>query len=381
MTYQVRVDLAGTTPPTWRRLEVASDVFLDDLHEIIQIAFGWTDSHLHRFGCGPAYYSDDTEYYLMDFEVDSGEIGIPEQQVRLDEVLADIGDRMFYCYDFGDNWQLVLRLEAVEPQASSARNVVCTHGDRDGPAEDCGGVGAYELIEAFKDPTIGDPETEIEYRQALGEIDPYSYPTTPFDIAKINKALCDFARHVDIGQLPGPLADLLGAVRTTPQRRLLRRMMGVAMQESVLIDLDAATTAVRPYAWLIDRVGDDGMKLTTAGYLPRSTSRPRSPNSTSPTPGSAWATASNSRSPSTASAGIRTANGPAAKAPWAPHGDRAGQGRRSDPWALWFQLAERMPLTSKDRAKSRLGFSSSSRSRPARTTPTGASPTCSTRGE
>ena len=92
MTYQVRVDLAGTTPPTWRRLEVASDVFLDDLHEIIQIAFGWTDSHLHRFGCGPAYYSDDTEYYLMDFEVDGGEMGIPEQQVRLDEVLADIGD-------------------------------------------------------------------------------------------------------------------------------------------------------------------------------------------------------------------------------------------------------------------------------------------------
>jgi hypothetical protein len=187
MTYQVRIDLAGTTPPAWRRLEVASDVFLNDVHEIIQIAFGWTDSHLHRFGCGPAYYSDDTEHYLMDFEVDSGEMGIPEPQVRLDEVLVDIGDRMFYCYDFGDNWQLVLRLEAVEPQAPSARNVVCTHGDRDGPAEDCGGIGAYELIEALKDPTNGDPETEIEYRQVLGDIDPYSYPTTPFDIAKLTK--------------------------------------------------------------------------------------------------------------------------------------------------------------------------------------------------
>ncbi len=31
-----------------------------DVHEIIQTAFGWADSHLHRFGCGPAYYSDDT---------------------------------------------------------------------------------------------------------------------------------------------------------------------------------------------------------------------------------------------------------------------------------------------------------------------------------
>jgi Plasmid pRiA4b ORF-3-like protein len=73
MKYHVRVDLAGTTPPVWRQLELPSDVFLDDVHEIIQIAFGWTDSHLHRFGCGSAYYSADTEYYLMPFEVDGGE--------------------------------------------------------------------------------------------------------------------------------------------------------------------------------------------------------------------------------------------------------------------------------------------------------------------
>lgn len=68
------------------------------------MAFGWTDRQLHRFGCGPAYYSDDTEYYVIDFEVDDGESGLPEQQVRLNEVqLVDIGDRMFYCYDFGDD--------------------------------------------------------------------------------------------------------------------------------------------------------------------------------------------------------------------------------------------------------------------------------------
>ncbi|MGP0079841.1 plasmid pRiA4b ORF-3 family protein [Mycobacterium sp.] len=356
MTYQVRVDLAGTTPPTWRRLEVASDVFLDDLHEIIQIAFGWTDSHLHRFGCGPAYYSDDTEYYLMDFEVDSGEMGIPEQQVRLDEVLADIGDRMFYCYDFGDDWQLVLRLEAVEPQASSARNVVCTHGDRDGPAEDCGGVGAYELIEAFKDPTIGDPETEIEYRQVLGDIDPYSYPTTPFDIAKINKALCDFDRHVDIGQLPGPLADLLGAVRTTSQRRLLRRMMGVAMQEPVLIDLDAATTAVRPYAWLIDRVGDDGIKLTTAGYLPPVHVEAAF---TELDLADAWIGMGN-REQLTIPV-LRLRESAQRMGLLRKHRGRLmvtarGKAARSDPSALWFQLAERMPLTSKDLCEEQAGL-------------------------
>ncbi|MGO8853730.1 IS1096 element passenger TnpR family protein [Mycobacterium sp.] len=49
MTLRVRVDLAGTKPPVWRRLELASELFLDEVHEIIQAAFGWTDSHLHRF--------------------------------------------------------------------------------------------------------------------------------------------------------------------------------------------------------------------------------------------------------------------------------------------------------------------------------------------
>ena len=48
--YRVRVDLSGAKPPLWRRLELASGLFLEEVHEILQVAFGWTDSHLHQFG-------------------------------------------------------------------------------------------------------------------------------------------------------------------------------------------------------------------------------------------------------------------------------------------------------------------------------------------
>ena len=56
VSYRVRVDLNGTKPPLWRRLELASDLFLDQVHEVMQAAFGWTDSHLHQFGSGPGHY-------------------------------------------------------------------------------------------------------------------------------------------------------------------------------------------------------------------------------------------------------------------------------------------------------------------------------------
>ncbi|HEX5255606.1 MAG TPA: hypothetical protein VFW69_17360 [Mycobacterium sp.] len=64
----------------------------------------------------PCVYSRKTEYYLCPFSVDEGDEGVPEEQVRLDEVLVDVGDKLFYGYDFGDDWQHVIRLEAVLAQ-------------------------------------------------------------------------------------------------------------------------------------------------------------------------------------------------------------------------------------------------------------------------
>ena len=47
--FRIRVDLQGTKPPVWRRIEVPGDILLPRLHEVIQAAMGWSDTHLHRF--------------------------------------------------------------------------------------------------------------------------------------------------------------------------------------------------------------------------------------------------------------------------------------------------------------------------------------------
>ncbi|WP_235624926.1 plasmid pRiA4b ORF-3 family protein [Mycobacteroides abscessus] len=39
-------------PPIWRRLVLPGDLVLDELHDVLQVAMGWQDGHLHKFGVG-----------------------------------------------------------------------------------------------------------------------------------------------------------------------------------------------------------------------------------------------------------------------------------------------------------------------------------------
>jgi DNA repair exonuclease SbcCD ATPase subunit len=47
--HELKITLSGSQPPIWRRVAVPSDCTLAELHEIIQIAMGWMDEHLHQF--------------------------------------------------------------------------------------------------------------------------------------------------------------------------------------------------------------------------------------------------------------------------------------------------------------------------------------------
>lgn len=266
VTYRVRADLKDTTPPLWRRLELASDLTLDQVHVVLQVAFGWTDSHLHQFGSGPDYYDRETEYYLCPFEVDEGSDGVPEQDVRLDEVLVDVGDRLFYLYDFGDGWLHTLRLDAVLPRAADAPRAVCTGGRRPGPAEDCGGVDGYELFAAANEATGTRRDAAVaELARVFGpDVDPRRFAPVPFDIEQVNAELTGAGAAAE---LPAPVAALLDSVRDRATRQHLLRMVEDASAAPPEIDEATAARAVAPYAWLLDRVGDDGLALTSAGYL------------------------------------------------------------------------------------------------------------------
>src|SRR4051812_2452301 len=84
LIYQLRIRLDRISPMIWRRLLITSDTTIADLHATIQIAFGWFDSHLHRFvihgkSYGIAYpggmsFADNPDQVrLADFPLQTGE--------------------------------------------------------------------------------------------------------------------------------------------------------------------------------------------------------------------------------------------------------------------------------------------------------------------
>ena len=72
-------------------------------------AFGWSDSHLHRFALGGSPFDENSELFLCPYDVEEGEDdGTPAKEVRLDETLSEPRDVLQYCYDYGDSWDLII---------------------------------------------------------------------------------------------------------------------------------------------------------------------------------------------------------------------------------------------------------------------------------
>ena len=49
---QLKVALAHVRPPIWRRVLLPATATLGDLHEVIQVLFGWDGDHLRVFESG-----------------------------------------------------------------------------------------------------------------------------------------------------------------------------------------------------------------------------------------------------------------------------------------------------------------------------------------
>lgn len=174
--YQLKVTLRHTKPPIWRRLEVRGDTILGRLHDMLQVAMGWSDSHLHQFLVKGVLYGVPEPDWGLDVK--------DEAKVRLDQVLRKPKDKLIYEYDFGDGWEHDVVVEQVLPiEPGRERYPLVTGGRRACPPEDCGGImGFYRLLQILGDPEHPEHEEMLEW--AGGEYEP-----ARFDADEVNYLL------------------------------------------------------------------------------------------------------------------------------------------------------------------------------------------------
>lgn len=199
-TVRLRVTIREVVPRVQRVLDVPARITLDELHEVLQVAIGWTDSHLHQFRTDDAVYTVPFEDWDEDDEVD-------ERGVRL----SGLPTRFGYAYDLGDGWQ-----HDVEVLGAGGDRPGCVGGQGACPPEDCGGVDGYaDLLDALADPGHAEHDS---MRTWVGD------RLRPFD----QEATTERVRDA-VGAVPGSVRLLLGlladGVRLTPGGRLPRAVV------------------------------------------------------------------------------------------------------------------------------------------------------------
>jgi len=146
--YELRVRVKDIGPPVWRELRLRGDTTLDKLHEVLQVAMGWTDSHLYLFHAGGEKYGEpDPEWEKVR---DSA-------RTTLEDIVRETGRSFVYEYDLGDSWMHEVTVSgpveaAGRREAAGDERPRCTGGARACPPEDCGGPYRYQvLLKAISD--------------------------------------------------------------------------------------------------------------------------------------------------------------------------------------------------------------------------------------
>ena len=176
--YRLKISLDDIEPEIWREVQVNGNIYLDDLHEMIQIVMGWENCHLFEF-------SKDGERFGIPDPDGWGEPVTKASSVKLNAVLGNKKEQMSYLYDFGDDW--LHTIEVLEIMSEGAWPF-CLSGKRACPPEDVGGAFGYaDFLETISNPDDPEYESMIEW---VGE----EFESEKIDLEKINdklkKAFC-----------------------------------------------------------------------------------------------------------------------------------------------------------------------------------------------
>jgi hypothetical protein len=95
-----------------RTIAVAENQTLEDLHDALREAFEWWDDHLYSFWLDGEFWGDRASEYTSPVEA---EPGMKTTDVTLASLDLETGRDIAYLFDFGDQWQVRLKLVEQRP--------------------------------------------------------------------------------------------------------------------------------------------------------------------------------------------------------------------------------------------------------------------------
>lgn len=174
MLYELRVVLKDTEPPIWRVIQVPEHATLHRLHEVLQVAMGWTNSHLYLFHVGGSTFGEPSPEWELDVR--------DSTHTMLSDIASQGSVPFLYEYDLGDSWLHEITIQGTV-ESRGAERPRCTGGARACPPEDCGGpIGYRDFLEAISDPRHEEHEAMLDW--VGGHFDPEE-----FDAGAVDRAL------------------------------------------------------------------------------------------------------------------------------------------------------------------------------------------------
>jgi Plasmid pRiA4b ORF-3-like protein len=187
---RLKITLDRVEPAVMRRLEVPIDISLDNLHLVIQRVMPWENCHLYEFSLGRRTLSWGIP--------DPNSRFFPGEQRRLDAAAATLADLLDqggrkafkYLYDFGDDWEHSIKVEAIAEAAADLAYPRLIAAKGACPPEDVGGPWGYgDYLEAIADPKHENHAEMIEWRGP-------GFDPAVADEPAIQKGLAALASHL-----------------------------------------------------------------------------------------------------------------------------------------------------------------------------------------
>jgi hypothetical protein len=168
--YQLKLVLIDSNPIIWRRLVVPAEITFQRLHDVIQSTMSWQNYHMFEFQT-----PDDKFRFVGDQETinefnssNDADDENPKWKYKLAsktkiDSLLNKHKALGYVYDFGDFWQIEIKLEATAENHSKPY-ATCLDGENSAPPEDVGGMGGFaEFLEAYRKPENDQHDEMVEW--------------------------------------------------------------------------------------------------------------------------------------------------------------------------------------------------------------------------